>query len=73
MEAIDKELEQEIERRLNAAVLALPVEERLNRGTVRVFRPGIDDGPRGMAFETMEDYRRWCETLPRWLGYHRVT
>ncbi len=30
------------------------------------------DDARFRAFDTMEDYRRWCEeNLPDWLGYGR--
>jgi len=32
----------------------------------------MDDAPY-RVFDTMEDYRRWCEqNLPKWLGYGRV-
>jgi len=32
----------------------------------------LDDAP-FRAFDTMEDYRRWCEeNLPDWLGYARL-
>jgi hypothetical protein len=51
--------------------LKLSVEERLNRGTVRPFRPGIDDGPSYRPWDTMADDKAWCATLPEWLGYGR--
>ena len=39
---------------------------------IRTYKPFLDDAPY-RAFETMEDYRRWCEeSLPDWLGYGRV-
>jgi hypothetical protein len=35
-------------------------------------KPVLDDAPY-RSFETMADYRRWCEdNLPSWLGYRRV-
>jgi hypothetical protein len=38
---------------------------------IRTYKPVLDDAP-FRAFETMADYRAWCEThLPEWLGYGR--
>jgi len=35
--------------------------------------PPVMDDQRFRAFDTLEDYRRWCEAnLPRFLGYYRV-
>ena len=35
-------------------------------------KPVMDDAPY-RTFDTMEDYRRWCEeNLPDWLGYGRL-
>ena len=49
-----------------------PMETRLRYAFVRTYRPVLDDAPY-RAFDTMEDYRRWCEeNLPKWLGYARV-
>ena len=37
----------------------------------RTYRPVLDDAPY-RSFETMEEYRRWCEeNLPDWLGFSR--
>jgi hypothetical protein len=48
-----------------------PLATRLNYGFVKTYKPVLDDA-RFRAFDTMEEYRRWCEAnLPRWLGYHR--
>jgi hypothetical protein len=48
------------------------VEERWRYGFVKTYKPVMDDAP-FRSFETMEDYRRWCEdNLPEWLGYHRA-
>ncbi len=52
----------------------LSVEERLTRGCLNTFKPVMDEGPGYRSWETMEDYRQWCEAnLPEWLGYRRVT
>jgi len=49
-----------------------PLEVRLRYAFIRTYKPVMDD-EKFRAFETMEDYRRWCEeNLPRWLGYARV-
>ena len=39
---------------------------------IKTYKPVMDDA-RFRAFDTMEDYRLWCEReLPEWLGYRRV-
>jgi hypothetical protein len=39
---------------------------------IRTYKPVLDDA-RFRSFDTMDDYRRWCEqALPSWLGYGRV-
>jgi hypothetical protein len=49
-----------------------PLELRLRYAFIKTYKPVMDDAPY-RSFDTMEDYRRWCEeNLPRWLGYHRV-
>lgn len=49
-----------------------PLELRFRYGFVKTYKPVLDDAPY-RAFETMADYRRWCEAnLPEWLGYGRV-
>ena len=48
-----------------------PLETRMRYAFIKTYKPGMDDEP-FRAFDTMEDYRRWCETnLPDWLGYGR--
>jgi hypothetical protein len=48
------------------------LETRLRYAFIHTYKPVLDDAPY-RAFETMEDYRRWCEEeLPDWLGYGRV-
>jgi hypothetical protein len=45
---------------------------RMRYAFIRTYKPVLDDAPY-RAFDTMEDYRRWCEeNLPEWLGYARV-
>ena len=47
------------------------VEERMRYAFIRTYKPVLDDEPY-RSFDTMADYRRWCEeTLPSWLGYGR--
>lgn len=49
-----------------------PLEQRLRYAFIKTYRPVLDDAPY-RSFETMEEYRRWCEKeLPDWLGYGRV-
>jgi hypothetical protein len=36
---------------------------------IRTYKPVLDDA-RYRSFDTMAEYRRWCEeNLPSWLGY----
>jgi hypothetical protein len=49
-----------------------PLSTRLKYAFVRTYQPVLDDA-KYRSFETMEEYRRWCEeNLPTWLGYGRV-
>ncbi|MGH9491505.1 MAG: hypothetical protein ACRD2F_14040 [Terriglobales bacterium] len=49
-----------------------PLELRLRYAFIRTYKPVLDDAP-FRAFDSMEQYRRWCEeNLPPWLGYGRV-
>ena len=48
-----------------------PLSLRIRYAFIRTYKPVLDDAP-FRAFETMADYRTWCEThLPEWLGYGR--
>ena len=39
---------------------------------IKTYRPVLDD-VKYRSFETMAEYREWCEReLPDWLGYGRV-
>jgi hypothetical protein len=49
-----------------------PLKTRFRYGFVKTYKPVLDDEP-FRSFNTMEEYRRWCEEkLPSWLGYGRV-
>jgi hypothetical protein len=49
-----------------------PLATRLKYAFVRTYKPVLDDA-RYRSFESMAEYRRWCEeNLPPWLGYGRV-
>jgi len=49
-----------------------PLAERFRYAFIRTYKPILDDAP-FRAFDTMKDYRRWCEeNLPDWLGYGRI-
>ncbi len=46
-----------------------PLATRVNYAFIRTYRPVLDDASY-RSFETMADYRRWCQAeLPAWLGY----
>lgn len=45
------------------------LEDRIKYGFCLVYKPVLDDAPY-RAFDTMADYRAWCEkSLPVYLGY----
>jgi hypothetical protein len=49
-----------------------PLELRMRYAFIKTYKPVLDDAPY-RSFNTMEEYRRWCEeNLPDWLGYGRV-
>ena len=49
-----------------------PLEQRLKYAFIKTYKPVLDDAPY-RSFDTMEEYRQWCEReLPSWLGYGRV-
>jgi hypothetical protein len=48
-----------------------PLAQRWEYAFIKTYKPVMDDA-RFRSFDTMEDYRQWCEAnLPRYLGYHR--
>jgi hypothetical protein len=49
-----------------------PLPQRFRYAFIKTYKPVLDDA-KYRSFDTMEDYRRWCEReLPTWLGYARV-
>ena len=49
-----------------------PLALRMKYAFIRTYKPVLDDADY-RSFDSMEDYRRWCqENLPSWLGYGRV-
>jgi len=62
-----KEWEEEFE-----AAARRPLALRMKYAFIKTYKPVLDDAP-FRAFDTMEEYRQWCEkNLPEWLGYGRV-
>jgi hypothetical protein len=55
-----------------AAAARRPLRQRLRYAFIHTYKPVLDDAP-FRAFDTMEQYRSWCEqALPSWLGYART-
>jgi hypothetical protein len=49
-----------------------PLVQRMRYAFIRTYKPVLDDA-RYRSFDTMQQYREWCEkNLPDWLGYGRV-
>mgnify|MGYP000414203156 CR=1 FL=1 len=49
-----------------------PLPLRMKYAFIKTYKPVMDDA-RFRSFDTMADYRKWCEeNLPSWLGYGRV-
>jgi hypothetical protein len=49
-----------------------PLEQRLRYAFIKTYKPVMDDSTY-RSFDSMEQYRQWCEAnLPDWLGYGRV-
>jgi len=54
------------------AALLRPLSVRMRYAFIRTYKPVMDD-TNYRSFDTLEDYRCWCEReLPSWLGYARV-
>lgn len=68
---LDERTIREWEAEFEAAALR-PLEQRIKYAFIHTYKPVLDDEP-FRAFDTMEEYRRWCEAnLPEWLGYGRL-
>jgi hypothetical protein len=49
-----------------------PLEQRMRYAFIKTYKPVLDDA-KFRSFDSMEEYRHWCEAnLPSWLGYARV-
>ncbi|MBI5387659.1 MAG: hypothetical protein HZA90_23615 [Verrucomicrobia bacterium] len=49
-----------------------PLALRLRYGFFRAYKPVLDDAP-WRAFDSMAQYRAWCESqLPAYLGFKRA-
>ncbi len=49
-----------------------PLAQRMRYAFIRTYKPVLDDAE-FRAWDTVEEYRLWCEqNLPEWLGYGRV-
>jgi len=54
------------------AAATRPLSVRLRYAFIHTYKPVLDDA-NYRSFDTMEEYREWCEAnLPDWLGYGRV-
>lgn len=48
------------------------LKQRFRYAFVRTVKPVLDDADY-RSFESLAEYRRWCEeNLPDWLGYGRI-
>lgn len=46
--------------------------QRIDYSFIKTYRPVLDDA-KFRSFESMEEYRTWCEeNLPPWLGFGRA-
>lgn len=49
-----------------------PLAVRMRYAFIHTYKPVLDDATY-RSFDTLEEYRQWCEkNLPVWLGYARV-
>ncbi|BCM91333.1 hypothetical protein IAD21_03203 [Abditibacteriota bacterium] len=47
------------------------LKQRFKYAFIKTYKPVLDD-EKYRSFETMAEYRQWCEdNLPEWLGYSR--
>ncbi len=70
-DALDAQTVREWEQEFEAA-RKRPLEQRMRYAFIQTYKPVLDDAP-FRSFDSMEEYRKWCEeNLPDWLGYGRV-
>lgn len=68
MERADPNIPREWLEEFDAAARR-PLALRMRYAFIHTYKPVLDDAAH-RSFDTMEEYRRWCETnLPGWLGY----
>lgn len=49
-----------------------PLKTRMKYSFIHTYKPVLDDAFY-RSFNTLEEYRQWCEKeLPDWLGYARI-
>ena len=49
-----------------------PLEQRFKYAFIKTYKPVLDE-PINRSWDTMAEYRQWCEeNLPGWLGYGRI-
>ena len=71
MESIETKIPREWLEEFEAAAKR-PLELRMRYAFIQTYKPVLDDA-RFRAFDTTEQYRKWCsESLPEWLGYGRI-
>jgi hypothetical protein len=66
MESTDSKIPREWLEEFEAAARR-PLELRMRYAFIKTYKPVLDD-VRFQAFDTTEQYRKWCaESLPEWL------
>ena len=66
----DMEPQRQWEEEFEAAARR-PLRQRVRYAFIPTYKPVLDDAAYP-SFDTMEQYKQWCDTLPDWLGYGRV-
>jgi hypothetical protein len=66
----DMEPQRQWEEEFEAAARR-PLRQRVRYAFIHTYKPVLDDAAY-RSFDTMEQYKQWCDTLPDWLGYGRV-
>ncbi|HXN49055.1 MAG TPA: hypothetical protein VN893_20555 [Bryobacteraceae bacterium] len=66
----DTEPQRQWEEEFEAAARR-PLRQRIRYAFIHTYKPVLDDAAY-RSFDTMEQYKKWCDTLPDWLGYGRV-
>ena len=69
---MDNKSEKELWEQEFKAAMRRPLAIRIRYSFIRTYKPVLDDASY-RSFESMADYRHWCETqLPSWLGYGSI-